>query len=110
VAVAREYWERGNARVAAAEYGKAFALDGRNVDAVAGLAELAFADGRYKQAAQYYARASRLRPGSLRYLMNLGNAHLRAGQRSEAAAAFRQVLELSPGNPTAKRNLELAER
>lgn len=55
--------------------------------------------GKYREAAQHYARASKMRPDVFRAFYALGAAHEAAGQFKEAAAAYKTAVALKP-DPT----------
>ena len=52
--------------------------------------------GKYKEAAQHFARASKMKPDVFRAFYALGAAHEAAGQFKEAAAAYKTALALKP--------------
>jgi tetratricopeptide (TPR) repeat protein len=52
--------------------------------------------GKYREAAQHYARATRLKPDVFRAFYSLGAAHEGAGQFKEAAAAYKTAVSLKP--------------
>jgi tetratricopeptide (TPR) repeat protein len=66
--------------------------------------------GRLDDALAEYRETIRLRPNFPAGWYNLGVCCLRLGNPSEAAAAFREVLRLSPGNAAAERALSIALR
>ena len=52
--------------------------------------------GKYKEAAQHFARASKMKPDVFRAFYSLGAAHEAAGQFKEAAAAYKTAVALKP--------------
>jgi Ca-activated chloride channel family protein len=63
-----------------------------------------YSAGDYQNAARAFAGSEGIASG-----YNRGNALARAGQLEEAAAAYREVLAMSPGHADAKTNLALVE-
>ncbi len=89
---AREAIERGLERAPGNRY-----LLGR-------LARLELLYGDLTRAAELYQRLASTYPNAV-YASNLGVAHMLAGELEQAEAAFRQALELAPGDPTTLLNL-----
>jgi tetratricopeptide (TPR) repeat protein len=66
---------------------------------------LAFAAGRFNEAAAAFADAVKAAPESARALINLGSAIGMIGDRQGAIERFEQALEIEPDNVTAHYNL-----
>ncbi|MEK6606709.1 MAG: serine/threonine-protein kinase [Myxococcota bacterium] len=101
---------RGNYAKAAEEFAKARAIDPDNVEAIAGLGELAFEQGYYAQAAERLKAAVRVRPRSVRYLVLLGNSFFKLGQMRSAVEIYRRALDIDPGNEEALGGVQAAEK
>jgi Flp pilus assembly protein TadD len=65
----------------------------------------ALAKGEHRGAATLLGEYVRQDPRNVSALVDLGKAYWGAGERAPALDAFRQVLELAPGNPEARRFL-----
>jgi len=65
----------------------------------------ALAKGEHRGAATLLGEYVRQDPRNVSALVDLGKAYWGAGERGQALDAFRQVLELAPGNPEARRFL-----
>jgi len=76
------------------------------------LGNVLYRQGDFEGAEELYSRALSSASGELvpRAAFNLGNARMARDAFSEAAEAYRHALRASPGDPDAKRNLELALR
>lgn len=70
-------------------------------EALWGAALEAVRQGRFAEAASHLTEYVRLRPGDVQGWLALGRAQWQAGQRMDALAAFRRVLELAPGHEEA---------
>ncbi|MCB1056979.1 MAG: tetratricopeptide repeat protein, partial [Acidobacteria bacterium] len=66
---------------------------------------MAFAAGRYEEAAQEFAKAVNAAPESARSRVNLAAALVQLGQANEAASQLTKAIELEPDNSTARFNL-----
>jgi len=77
--------------------------------ALVGLAEIAFQEKKYADA----ARAAELaadRGGGVKARVLLGDAHFRLARYKEAARAYQDALKIDPGNASAKSGLALANK
>ena len=64
--------------------------------------------GQYDQAIQHFKAAIALfDPPSWRAMNNLGIVYAKIGRRDLAMAQFKQVLEIDPDNPQARRNIQV---
>lgn len=68
-----------------------------------------FALDRYREAAEYLERASRLQPTDLPTLDILGKAYWRARNYSGVTGVFRRIMAVSPGSPEAHFMMGLAD-
>ncbi|RMG98804.1 MAG: tetratricopeptide repeat protein [Deltaproteobacteria bacterium] len=96
-------------RLAEAEraFERALTHDPRSVDAVVGLADVAFERGRYERAAKLLERATRRAPRSGGVWTRLGDAYFRALRYADAERAYRRAVELGYG--AARKRLERIE-
>jgi eukaryotic-like serine/threonine-protein kinase len=88
------YQYLGKNRDAMAAYRQATQLGG-NPSAIANLALLEYRAGRYREAAQGYAEATRRDPNNPVGLRNLGDAYRKVGRGSDARAAYEQGLAVT---------------
>lgn len=86
-------------------YQKAAQLDSDNVDAILGLAFVAFHRDQYDMALDQYQRASSLNPNRAETYRLLGDTYRKIGQGQIAIKNYKQFLELSP-NSRYKRAIE----
>jgi tetratricopeptide (TPR) repeat protein len=77
--------------------------EGERVHLVRG--RLAFASGRYREAADEFGAAVEADPGSARALVNLGTTLAQLGDMEGAAEKFEQALDIDPRQTTAHFNL-----
>ena len=63
--------------------------------------------GKNEEAIRHYNKAVRINPDYLQAHYNLGVALAMKGDRKGGAYHFSQVLRIDPGNPGARRALEL---
>ena len=77
--------------------------------ALVGLAEVAFQEKKYGEAARAASLAAD-RGGGVKARVLLGDAHFRLSQYKEAARAYEQALKLDPDNASAKSGLALATK
>jgi hypothetical protein len=98
VKLGRKALADGNSASAVENFNKARAADSRNADAIAGLGEVALSQNRYDEAIVHLEAASRLAPRSARTHLLRGKALLGAGRKTDAALAFKRVLQLDPDN------------
>jgi len=76
---------------------KAVEVDSSNTDALEQYALINAIRGKYKTAAEGFARLVALRPGQIDSWISLGDCHLQLKQFAEAAAAYEKAIELDPG-------------
>ena len=88
------YQYLGKNRDAIAAYRQATQLGG-NASALANLALLEYRAGRYREAAQGYAEATRREPNNPIGLRNLGDAYRKIGRAADARAAYQQGLAVT---------------
>ncbi|MFA6315922.1 MAG: tetratricopeptide repeat protein [Elusimicrobiota bacterium] len=92
---------------AALQAGKsALKLDPGNYTAISRMASIQYSRQDYDQAASLYKRLVRLYPTDSEMLLGLGWSLRLGGDKSGAAAVFRDVLVLSPDNPRALAGLK----
>ncbi len=66
--------------------------------------------GRFDEAARSFRQSLRYRSNNVATYLNLASALKESGRLEEAIQAWEQVLRLSPGEPTARRELIRAGR
>ncbi len=103
---AKEAFQSGDFRKAAALYARATALNPRHAGAFAGLGASKMRLGDYRGAAAAYQQAVRLRPTHAGYFAALGHAYLAAGDRARAAAAYQRALALDPNHRGARQGMQ----
>lgn len=86
-------------------YQKAAQIDSNNVDAILGLAFVAFHRDQYDMALDQYQRAQSLDPNRSETYRLLGDTYRKIGQGQIAVKNYKQYLELSP-NSRYKRAIE----
>jgi serine/threonine protein kinase len=94
---------------ARAVYGKLLEKKPRQSSALLGLAQVAFQENKYPEAAKR-AQQSVVAGGGIEALLVLGDAHFRLSQYPEARKAYAKALEINPTHEVAKRSLDLVER
>jgi tetratricopeptide (TPR) repeat protein len=72
------------------------------------LANAAYADGRYEEAAAGYQALLEEEPSATLYY-NLGNACFKQGELSQAILNYERALRLQPNHKDAQHNLKFAE-
>jgi serine/threonine protein kinase len=77
--------------------------------ALVGLAEIAFQEKKYGDAA-HAAELAAERGGGVKARVLLGDAHFRLAHYKEAAKAYEDALKIDPGNASAKSGLALANK
>jgi serine/threonine protein kinase len=77
--------------------------------ALVGLAEIAFQEKKYADAARAAELAAE-RGGGVKARVLLGDAHFRLAHYKEAAKAYEEALKIDPGNASAKSGLALANK
>ena len=77
--------------------------------ALVGLAEIAFQEKKYADAARS-AELAADRGGGVKARVLLGDAHFRLARYKEAARAYQDALKIDPGNASAKSGLALANK
>ena len=100
-AEAEAAWRNGDRVRARSIAERVAAADPTHAGAFMLLTNLCFAAGDAAGAAPYLERLSRLIPGDVMVLGNLGRAYLAAGDLAKAAGAFEGVLGLEPANARA---------
>ena len=103
---ARSAARAGNDAKAKLLYERALARDSYDVDAHAGLRDLAFDAGDYARAVRYGKKAARLAPRSATHQLRLGDAYYRTHKYAEAEKAYAAAAKL--GDDRAKWRLERA--
>jgi tetratricopeptide (TPR) repeat protein len=86
-------------------YRRAVALDGRSVRYRLSLAELLWVTEQYHQAIKEWQTVVMRAPGNLEARLGLAAAYMHIGARADAVREYRQVLEIAPDNPVARRAL-----
>jgi tetratricopeptide (TPR) repeat protein len=86
---------------AASAFVEALELGGDNSDTRNELAICLMELGKFQDARKHLEAALREEPENVKIIANLGVLALRRGEDDEAAAFFRAVLELEPGDPVA---------
>ncbi len=81
-------------------------LNPDNVDPIFNLGVLYYRQGRYEQAASYFARVIELSPHDPEARLGLAGAYARVGRREDAIREFRGVLSINPEDAQAKSGLE----
>jgi serine/threonine-protein kinase len=100
----------GDPIAAAASFKKALELDARNIEAIAGLGEVAIQQGLYEDALVQLKRAVKLAPKSARVHTLLGESHLNTRNNNAALASFKKALQLDPDNARARTGFDEASR
>lgn len=67
--------------------------------------EIALANANYEEAVKCFKKATKKNPSAAPLFYNLGTAAARAGDTTEAIAAFREVLRFTPGDAEAMESL-----
>ncbi|HEY0707038.1 MAG TPA: protein kinase [Polyangia bacterium] len=94
---------------ARAVYDKLLEKKPRQSSALLGLAQVAFQENKYPEAAKR-AQQSVAAGGGIEALLVLGDAHFRLSQYPEARKAYVKALEINPTHEVAKRMLDLVQR
>lgn len=87
---------------AASNFNKARSLNPSNAQAISGLGEIALEQGAYSAAVGHLKRASKMRSGSARIWILLGEAYMGTGNNSKAAPAFIRALKINPDSVRAR--------
>ena len=90
-------------------FGKMLSGKGTPASAYLGLAQVAFQESKYDEAAKL-ARQALAAGSGVEAQVLLGDAHFKMSRYREARDAYKQALARDPANKSAKRMLELAER
>jgi eukaryotic-like serine/threonine-protein kinase len=98
----------GNPQGAAISFKKALELDGKNVAAITGLAEIAMSQGLYDAAIRHLKKAVKLAKNSSRIHTLLGECYLNSGNTKAAEASFKKALQIDPHNARAREGYEEA--
>ncbi len=93
----------GNPADARGHYEKALALDARDADAHAGLAELDSDLGRHRNAIRHARTAVRISPQDPDHRIRLGDSYLASSQRDKAKSQYQRAANL--GSLSAKRRI-----
>ena len=88
-------------------YLTAFDLDRNDIEATSRLGNISAKQGNFLEAADYFRRASKLKPDHVGLLNNLALALANCGKMDEAVEVFRKVFEIEP-NAAAQKNLDIA--
>jgi tetratricopeptide (TPR) repeat protein/tRNA A-37 threonylcarbamoyl transferase component Bud32 len=91
---------------AEAAFNRALEADPSNVNAIAGLAEVAFERSRYTEALDYARRAAQQAPRSPKYLMLLGDAYFKLLRFADAQKAYEKALKIAPNNQVVRSRME----
>src|SRR5207302_6102568 len=108
VAAANTLLEMGKADEAILAYNSALNRNGRDPDALRGLARGYLMTGKPELAGQPLSVAFQDTPDDPKLLQLIGVADDFAGQHEEAHARYRRALELLPGDPAVSLNLALS--
>lgn len=92
----------GDTLGAAGNYKKALELNSKNVDAVAGMGEIALMQSLHADAIAHLKKAVALAPKRSRIHTLLGDAYLGSGKDELAAASFKKALQLNPDDARAR--------
>ena len=84
---------------------EALELDSHSSNALWGLGRVSFEQGRYADAANKMDMALKMRPKKTAWRIQLGKVYRSMGKKDEAAAQWKQVLEVDPDNEQAKKLL-----
>ena len=108
VAQATKAAAAGDRSRAEALYNQALEADPRNVDALDGLASIAFRKAHYAQSVKHREQAVKLGPRSPKRWVALGDAYFKTLRYSDARKAYQRALEL--GSSTAPGRLQKLDR
>ncbi|MDE0284818.1 MAG: tetratricopeptide repeat protein [Gammaproteobacteria bacterium] len=98
----------GRPEQAPEHYEKALRADPQMDEAANRLAELLFAQERYREALDLYEPVAGRNPGDAGAHSNVGSALFMLGRTGEAVRKFERALSLDPAHENARANLELA--
>jgi len=87
-------------------YKRAYAMDSKNFRVVYNLATAQYLNRDYLSARNSYEIAVKLEPRDVETHLFLGFANYRLGNVTDAARAWKRVLELDPNNAVALNNLQ----
>ena len=107
IALGRTAEERGDLETAATAYKQALNRDPRGADALQRLAVVNDKLGRFRESAEYYAKALELAPGEPEIFCDKGYSLYLQGRPTEAAVCLRQAIKLRPDLARAHVNLGL---
>jgi Tfp pilus assembly protein PilF len=98
----RVYHEQRQYDRAAEEFRRVIDIVPKSPDGYFLLGRTLLAQGKPADAKEQLAKAVKLDEGIAQFHLELGVAHLRLGEKADAAARFRRVLDLSPVGPNAE--------
>jgi FOG: TPR repeat len=96
---ARVYFKHGRPDSAETPWRRVAELDPTDRECREGLCKVLAAQRRWEAAIQFRRELTKLDPDSTRQLMELGALEYKNQQLDDAAAAFRRVIKLAPGQP-----------
>ena len=101
------YMQAGRVDEAAASYAEALRIDPGMAEASNNLGIILCRSGHVAEGIDRIRAALRAQPDFVQAHFALGTALLQSGNREEAVREYRRVLELSPGDPSATRMLQM---
>jgi tetratricopeptide (TPR) repeat protein len=103
--LASAYWFAGATDKAESAWKRALAVNPNNFEALSNLGVLELRRKHYLQGAEFFQRASRLRPDEPNPYLNLGETYLKMGLRDQAEPQLRAAVTLAPLNTRARNKL-----
>lgn len=91
-----QYHQQSKYRQAENIYREVLAIDDANVDALNGMAMIAFQNRKYKKAVNAMEKVVDRMPDNPGYRMNMGAIYDADGRSEDAAGAYQQAIELKP--------------
>ncbi len=102
-------WQHlGQLEQAERHFEAAIAIDPNDTHAIDRVALLVYQQGRYADAARWYAELAKLWPANAQTFANLAAAQAQAGNPQEAVRTFEHALSLDPNLEAARHGLALA--
>ncbi len=95
------HFRQQDVKNAVKEYRKAIALDGENIEALVGLAEIYLATRQYQKAIDYANEALKVDQHHPRPYTIKGLVHQRTGDTAKAISSFQTTVEMDPENHSA---------